>query len=180
MILSRAADWNGLAWPGYLWIALMFYLLVALVALEIPRLVVSLIWRLNGRDRPGETVHAARSEAFPRADREPPADGHRNQTDSQRDAAGAANAAASGQGTENGATESGRRHEQLRATESGRRHEQLRATESGHRHEQLGAANPEAPGRDTAHGATEASRRNRQLGAVSPATSGHGAETGPA
>jgi uncharacterized protein len=50
LVLSRAADWQWLAWPGYLWIALMFYLLVALVVLEIPRLVVSLIWRARNRN----------------------------------------------------------------------------------------------------------------------------------
>ncbi|MEV6491828.1 metallophosphoesterase, partial [Actinoplanes sp. NPDC051633] len=50
LILSRAAGWQGLAWPGYLWIALMFYLLVGLVVLEIPRLVVSLIWRARNRN----------------------------------------------------------------------------------------------------------------------------------
>jgi predicted MPP superfamily phosphohydrolase len=31
-----------LAWPGFLWIALMFYLLVTLAVLEIPRLVINL------------------------------------------------------------------------------------------------------------------------------------------
>ena len=31
-----------LAWPGYLWLALMFYLLVVLLVLEIPRLVIGL------------------------------------------------------------------------------------------------------------------------------------------
>jgi predicted MPP superfamily phosphohydrolase len=36
------------AWPGFLWLALMFYLLVTLVLLELPRLAVRLWWR---RDR---------------------------------------------------------------------------------------------------------------------------------
>ncbi|MCP2261748.1 hypothetical protein LX15_005474 [Streptoalloteichus tenebrarius] len=36
-----------LAWPGYLWLALMFYLLLALALIEIPRLV--LLRRLRGR-----------------------------------------------------------------------------------------------------------------------------------
>ncbi|HEU4424656.1 MAG TPA: metallophosphoesterase, partial [Pilimelia sp.] len=41
MIVSRAgARW--LAWPGYLWLALMFYLLVLLAVLEIPMLVAKL------------------------------------------------------------------------------------------------------------------------------------------
>ncbi|WBB50439.1 metallophosphoesterase [Verrucosispora sp. WMMA2044] len=34
-----------LAWAGYGWIALMFYLLLALLVLEIPRLVLTLWWR---------------------------------------------------------------------------------------------------------------------------------------
>jgi predicted MPP superfamily phosphohydrolase len=46
-VRSGAAEF--LAWPGYLWIALMFYLLVILVVLEVPRLVVSLMWRARRR-----------------------------------------------------------------------------------------------------------------------------------
>ncbi|XTZ13232.1 metallophosphoesterase [Micromonospora echinospora] len=34
-----------LAWPGYLWLAVMFYLLVVLVALEVPMLVARLVLR---------------------------------------------------------------------------------------------------------------------------------------
>lgn len=37
-----AARW--IAWPGYLWMATMFYLLVVLLILEIPRLVLRLAW----------------------------------------------------------------------------------------------------------------------------------------
>ena len=52
LIASRAfgpdaARW--LAWPGYLWLALMFYLLVVLLLLELPRLLVWLAVR--GRSR---------------------------------------------------------------------------------------------------------------------------------
>ncbi|MFG1688272.1 metallophosphoesterase [Nonomuraea sp. NPDC049269] len=36
---SRLGVFQWLAWPGYLWIAVMFYLVVFLVLLEIPRLV---------------------------------------------------------------------------------------------------------------------------------------------
>ncbi|MDM4721750.1 metallophosphoesterase [Micromonospora sp. WMMA1363] len=44
MVGTRAgAYW--LAWPGYLWLAVMFYLLVLLVALEIPMLVARLALR---------------------------------------------------------------------------------------------------------------------------------------
>jgi predicted MPP superfamily phosphohydrolase len=49
LILVRGGYVEWLAWPGYLWIALMFYLLVILVALEIPRLLVRLAWRANRR-----------------------------------------------------------------------------------------------------------------------------------
>lgn len=37
-VVSRAAEW--LAWPGYLWLGLMFYLLVFLLLLEVPRFVL--------------------------------------------------------------------------------------------------------------------------------------------
>jgi predicted MPP superfamily phosphohydrolase len=46
---TGAATW--LAWPGYLWIALMFYLLVALIVLEVPRLFMGLIPRAPARER---------------------------------------------------------------------------------------------------------------------------------
>jgi predicted MPP superfamily phosphohydrolase len=49
LILVRGGYVEWLAWPGYLWIALMFYLLVILVALEIPSLLVRLAWRANRR-----------------------------------------------------------------------------------------------------------------------------------
>ncbi|CRK60346.1 FIG00761799: membrane protein [Alloactinosynnema sp. L-07] len=42
----EAGRW--LAWPGYLWIALMFYMFVALLVLEVPRLVL----RLRDRGKP--------------------------------------------------------------------------------------------------------------------------------
>jgi predicted MPP superfamily phosphohydrolase len=34
-----------LAWPGYVWIALLFYLLLGLVVLEVPRAALALWWR---------------------------------------------------------------------------------------------------------------------------------------
>jgi len=46
-VRSGAVEW--LAWPGYLWLALMFYLFVTLVALEIPRLAISLWIRATGK-----------------------------------------------------------------------------------------------------------------------------------
>jgi predicted MPP superfamily phosphohydrolase len=52
LIGTRSGYVEFLAWPGYIWLALMFYLLVTLVVLEIPRLVVSLVWRIrrSGKD----------------------------------------------------------------------------------------------------------------------------------
>ena len=49
LILVRGGYVEWLAWPGYLWIALMFYLLVILVLLEIPRLIIRLVWRADRR-----------------------------------------------------------------------------------------------------------------------------------
>ncbi|MFG3441535.1 metallophosphoesterase [Nonomuraea sp. NPDC047897] len=46
---SRSEDGFWLAWPGYMWLAVMFYLLVFLVLLEVPRAVV---WRLMRRSAP--------------------------------------------------------------------------------------------------------------------------------
>jgi uncharacterized protein len=47
---SGSATW--LAWPGYLWIALMFYLLVALIVLEVPRLVIAVTTRSERTAKP--------------------------------------------------------------------------------------------------------------------------------
>ncbi|PGH41845.1 hypothetical protein GA0070622_0530 [Micromonospora sediminicola] len=41
--------WFWLAWPGYLWLALMFYLLVLLLVLEVPTAVVRLVLRRRAR-----------------------------------------------------------------------------------------------------------------------------------
>ena len=57
LILTRTGHVTWLAWPGYIWIALMFYLLVILVVLEIPRLVIRLVWRA---DRPAAAGAPAR------------------------------------------------------------------------------------------------------------------------
>ena len=40
--------WHWLAWPGYLWLALMFYLLVTLVVLELPRVRALRGWHRGG------------------------------------------------------------------------------------------------------------------------------------
>ena len=52
-----------LAWPGFLWLALMFYLLIALAILEIPRLAIALRRtsprkpRFQVFDAPGDMCH---------------------------------------------------------------------------------------------------------------------------
>jgi predicted MPP superfamily phosphohydrolase len=51
---TRAGHLWWLAWPGYVWIGLMFYLLVALVPLEVPRLALLLLWRPRTRTSDGE------------------------------------------------------------------------------------------------------------------------------
>ncbi|SEG80025.1 hypothetical protein SAMN05444920_104787 [Nonomuraea solani] len=43
---------HWLAWPGFLWVAVMFYLVVILVVLEVPRGVVALVLRRVERRRP--------------------------------------------------------------------------------------------------------------------------------
>lgn len=57
LIVMRAGErlaWGHLlAWPGYLWLAVMFYLFVFLVVLEIPRALALLAVRRAGRRAPG-------------------------------------------------------------------------------------------------------------------------------
>jgi predicted MPP superfamily phosphohydrolase len=65
LIGTRTGYVTWLGWPGYLWIALMFYLLVILAVLEIPRLIVSLVWRRGRLAETGLEVSAARSTAIP-------------------------------------------------------------------------------------------------------------------
>jgi predicted MPP superfamily phosphohydrolase len=45
LIGTRTGHAEWLAWPGYVWMAVMFYLLVTLIPLEVPRLAVVLLWR---------------------------------------------------------------------------------------------------------------------------------------
>ncbi|WP_199753231.1 metallophosphoesterase [Actinoplanes sp. ATCC 53533] len=49
LIGVRSGYLEWLAWPGYLWLALMFYLFVTLVVLEIPRLAISLWIRATSK-----------------------------------------------------------------------------------------------------------------------------------
>ncbi|GIF07674.1 metallophosphoesterase [Actinoplanes siamensis] len=70
LIAVRAGYLTWLAWTGYLWIALMFYLLISLIVLEVPRLVVRLLWADRGRtaeiaEAPGSRGDAADSELLP-------------------------------------------------------------------------------------------------------------------
>ncbi len=49
LIGVRAGYVQWLSWPGYLWIALMFYLLVTLAVLELPRLAATRLWAARAR-----------------------------------------------------------------------------------------------------------------------------------
>ena len=55
LIGTRSGRVEWLAWPGYLWLALMFYLLVTLIVLEIPRLAATLWLRRNPRPESKDT-----------------------------------------------------------------------------------------------------------------------------
>jgi hypothetical protein len=57
LIGTRTGDAEWLAWPGYLWLAVMFYLFVILAVLEVPRLVATPVVRRKGRTQ--GTVYAA-------------------------------------------------------------------------------------------------------------------------
>ncbi|GAA2844881.1 membrane protein [Actinoplanes cyaneus] len=67
LIGVRSGHLKWLAWPGYLWLALLFYLLVTLIVLEIPRLVLRLTWARHGRT--GKRAEAPQSRNLA-ADRE--------------------------------------------------------------------------------------------------------------
>jgi len=49
LIGARTGHAEWLAWPGYVWLALMFYLLVTLLPLEILRAAALLLWRSRRR-----------------------------------------------------------------------------------------------------------------------------------
>ncbi|MEU4156295.1 metallophosphoesterase [Actinoplanes sp. NPDC026670] len=57
----RAGYFKWLSWPGYLWIAVMFYLLVTLAVLEVPRLLLMRLWAGSGRT--GKKTETATSAA---------------------------------------------------------------------------------------------------------------------
>jgi predicted MPP superfamily phosphohydrolase len=56
LIGIRAGHLKWLAWPGYLWLALMFYLFVILIVLEVPRLAITLAMRRAGRTEATRTA----------------------------------------------------------------------------------------------------------------------------
>ncbi|MDQ7907079.1 metallophosphoesterase [Phytohabitans sp. ZYX-F-186] len=51
LIGTRVGQW-WLAWPGYLWLAVMFYLIIVLVVLEVPMLVAKLALRRKRASAP--------------------------------------------------------------------------------------------------------------------------------
>lgn len=62
-MLGTRAGLEVLAWPGYLWLAAMFYLLVIVVALEVPMLVAR--WMLRRRVEATEPAPAPVAAAVP-------------------------------------------------------------------------------------------------------------------
>lgn len=70
LIGARTGHAEWLAWPGYMWLALMFYLLVTLLPLEIPRAAVLLLWRSRRRTAKEEvSVSGAEAAAEAGVDR---------------------------------------------------------------------------------------------------------------
>jgi uncharacterized protein len=62
LIGVRAGHVKWLAWPGYLWLALMFYLFVVLLVLELPRLAIALTIRASERTQESRTQPAAQTK----------------------------------------------------------------------------------------------------------------------
>ncbi|MET8834034.1 metallophosphoesterase [Micromonospora sp. NPDC004540] len=63
---TMAGTRNGsywLAWPGYLWLALMFYLLVLLLVLEVPMAMAKLVLRRRERAATGTTAEPSMAPA---------------------------------------------------------------------------------------------------------------------
>jgi uncharacterized protein len=57
---TRAGHLWWLAWPGYVWLGLMFYLLVTLVPLEVPRFALMRLWRPTSRTSEAEETISRR------------------------------------------------------------------------------------------------------------------------
>ena len=62
LIGVRNGYFPWLSWPGYLWVALMFYLLVTLAVLELPRLALMRLWAAPRRTAQGSARGAAVTE----------------------------------------------------------------------------------------------------------------------
>jgi predicted MPP superfamily phosphohydrolase len=58
LVGTRMGQW-WLAWPGYLWLAVMFYLIVLLAVLEIPMLVAKLVLRRQRASAPAPALVGA-------------------------------------------------------------------------------------------------------------------------
>ncbi|GAA0810768.1 membrane protein [Spirilliplanes yamanashiensis] len=69
LVLVREGSVQWLAWPGFLWLALMFYLLVVLAVLEVPRAALLLWWRARRRRTPaGVTATPAQADGAVQAE----------------------------------------------------------------------------------------------------------------
>lgn len=55
LIGTSTGHLKWLAWPGYLWLALMFYLFVTLIVLEVPNLAITLAMRRSARTEAART-----------------------------------------------------------------------------------------------------------------------------
>ncbi|MEU7004486.1 metallophosphoesterase [Nonomuraea sp. NPDC046570] len=73
MIGSRFEVAHFLAWPGFLWLAVMFYLVVFLVVLEIPRAVAAFLIRRSSPAVADKPVPVTVGAPAPPAVEEPPA-----------------------------------------------------------------------------------------------------------
>jgi predicted MPP superfamily phosphohydrolase len=82
LIGTRTGHVEWLAWPGYLWLALMFYLFVILLVLEVPRLAIALVMRRSRR------AGATRTAASGTARRAKAGDWQAKAEDTPSDAAG--------------------------------------------------------------------------------------------
>lgn len=78
LIGTRTGRLGWLAWPGYVWIGLMFYLFVILLVLEVPRLVIALAGRARRRSaEPVPVTAGATAPARVEADHSGAADSDR-------------------------------------------------------------------------------------------------------
>jgi uncharacterized protein len=74
LVGARTGWAKWVAWPGFLWIAVMFYLILTLVVLEIPRLAIVLLWRRSARRLENGVEEAPTSAQVPIGESIPPGD----------------------------------------------------------------------------------------------------------